>query len=333
MSLSSHPTVLITGGAGYIGSHMVKYLQQRGIASVVIDDLSTGHHDAILTPFFYHADFADPNAIDEIIQAHHIDCVMHFAGLSDVCASMTQSDNYIDSNVTKTQQLLDYLCEKGIMNVVFSSSAAVYGQAKMSLIPETHPLQPINPYGQTKQQAEALLAQYHQTHQLNCIRLRYFNAAGADPSGELGERHTPETHLIPLVLQAAKQQTPIHLFGDNYVTPDGSCIRDYVHVWDVCAAHYLAMQSLLKKSNQCEVYNVGSGCGYSVREIIDAARTVTGCPIEVVVAPPRAGDPARLVADNQKIQRQLGWRPERTSLPLMLEDAWRFYQRHRVTVT
>ena len=316
--------VLVIGGAGFIGSHMAGRLLDEGEQIVVLDNLSTGFRDAVLGGIFTVGDFGSRELLREVFRAYSIDTVMHFASFIQVGESVTAPSKYYVNNVANTLQLLSTMVECGVMNFVFSSSAAVYGSAGAALIGEDHPCAPINPYGRTKRIVEEALEDFSRGHGINFISLRYFNAAGADRRGRIGERHNPETHLIPLVLQAASgRRDAITVFGRDYPTPDGTCVRDYVHVEDLCDAHLLALRAL-RNGHRGGFFNLGNSKGFSVSEVIEVARQVTGKPIKVMDAEPRAGDPPALVADAAAIQRELGWRPARADLGTIVEDAWRW---------
>jgi UDP-glucose 4-epimerase len=316
--------VLVVGGAGYIGSHMVKHLDALGHAVITLDNLSTGFGNAVTVGDIVVGDMADTDLLDALFAHNRFDGVMHFAAFSLVGESAASPAKYYRNNVTNTLNLLDAMRRHGVDRFIFSSTAAVYGEPVATPIAEDHPERPINPYGRSKLMVERVLADYAEAYGLRYVTLRYFNAAGADPDGSLGERHEPETHLVPLVLQAASgRRECISVFGDNYDTPDGTCIRDYIHVTDLCDAHVLALESLTSGGSS-GVYNLGNGAGYSVTEVIDTARRVTGKPVPAVVAPPRIGDPARLVADATRASRVLGWRPQRSALDDIIADAWRW---------
>ncbi len=313
--------VLVVGGAGYIGSHMVKMLNQQGAIVTVLDDLSSGHRDAVLYGDFVHGDMADRALLDGIL-SQGFDAVMHFASFIQVGESVQHPDKYYQNNVVKTLGLLDAMRAHGVERFIFSSTAATFGEPQYCPIDERHQQQPINPYGRTKLMVEQVLADYEKAYGLRSVCLRYFNAAGADAEGKLGERHDPETHLIPLVLQAASGRRPnIGVFGRDYDTPDGTCIRDYIHIEDLCSAHWLALQSLMGGAAS-QAYNLGNGQGFSVQEVIDTAQQVTGRPIAVVNGPRRAGDPARLVADASLIRQKLGWKPRYADLATIISHAW-----------
>ncbi len=321
--------VLVVGGAGYIGSHMLKTLHRHGVHTVTLDNLVTGHRDAVRYGDFIHGDLADRALLREILAGHAFDAVMHFASFIQVGESIAAPAEYYRNNFCNTQNLLDAMRERGVRRFIFSSTAAVYGEPRHTPIEENHPCAPLNPYGRSKWMVEQLLSDYGTAYDLQSISLRYFNAAGADPDGELGERHSPETHLIPLVLEAASgSRDHVAIFGDDYSTPDGTCIRDYVHVADLCEAHWLALQRLLRtRDARDEVFNLGNGNGYSVREVIDTAASVTGRDIAVRVSPRRAGDPARLVANAARARKLLAWEPQHTALHRIVSDAWQWMTR------
>jgi UDP-glucose 4-epimerase len=315
--------VLVVGGAGYIGSHMVKRLGQFGCQVTTLDDLSSGHHDAVLNGDFVQGSIADVNLLDRLL-GRGFDAVMHFASFIQVGESVQQPAKYYQNNVVNTLKLLEAMRAHGIQNFIFSSTAATFGEPQYTPIDERHPQQPINPYGRSKRMIEEVLADYDAAYGLKSVCLRYFNAAGADPEGQLGERHEPETHLIPLVLQVASGRRPhISVFGRDYDTPDGTCIRDYVHIADLCEAHWLALQSLMN-GGPSQAYNLGNGHGFSVQEVIDTAEAVTGRKIAVVNAPRREGDPARLVADATLARKQLGWQPQYADLATIIAHAWKW---------
>lgn len=318
--------VLVVGGAGYIGSHMVKWLARRGYEPVVLDNLATGHADAVRYGRLVHGDLGEPELLDELLGEGGFRAVMHFAAFSQVGESVQLPGRYYRNNVAATLTLLEAMARHAVPAFVFSSSAAVYGEPEYSPIDEDHPVRPLNPYGASKWMVERMLADFEAAAGLRSVSLRYFNAAGADREGELGERHDPETHLIPVVLQAIsgrRQRVTIH--GEDYATGDGTCIRDFVHVADLCDAHLRALEALLHGGGS-RIHNLGSGSGYSVRQVVDTAREVTGCDPEVVVGPRRFGDPERLVADTTRAARELGWRPRR-DLTAIVRDAWDWERR------
>ncbi len=313
--------VLVIGGAGYIGSHMVKLLGQQGCSVTTLDDLSSGHRDAVLCGDFVQGNFGDRAVLDAVL-ARGFDAVMHFASFIQVGESVQHPDKYYRNNVTNTLGLLDAMCAHGVSKFIFSSTAATFGEPQYTPIDERHPQQPINPYRRTKLIVEQALADYDRAYGLKLVCLRYFNAAGADPEGQLGERHEPETHLIPLVLQAASgRRANISVFGRDYDTPDGTCIRDYIHINDLCSAHWLALQSLMN-GGPSQAYNLGNGNGFSVQEVIDTAERITGRKVPVVNGPRRAGDPARLVADATHARQNLGWQPQFADLATIIQHAW-----------
>jgi UDP-glucose 4-epimerase len=316
--------VLVIGGAGFIGSHMVKLLSLQGYCVTTLDDLSSGHRDAVLYGDFIHGSIADRQLLDELFLSKQFDAVMHFASFIQVGESVEHPAKYYQNNFVNTLNLLNSMHACGVSSFIFSSTAATFGEPQYSPIDEWHPQHPINPYGRTKLMVEQALTDYDKAYGIKSICLRYFNAAGADPDGQLGERHDPETHLIPLVLQAASGRRPqISVFGHDYDTPDGTCIRDYIHVADLCEAHLLALQSL-KAGGSSQSYNLGNGNGFSVKEVIDSARHVTGCDINVVDCPRRPGDPARLVADARLAREKLKWLPKYTDLNGIIEHAWKW---------
>ena len=319
--------VLVVGGAGYIGSHMVKNLCGRGVNVTTFDNLSSGHRDAVLGGEFIQGDLADRAALEQVFAAHRFDAVMHFASFIEVGESVRLPAKYYRNNVSNTLNLLECMQAAGVEQFIFSSTAAIFGTPQRVPIDETHPTNPINPYGRSKLMVEQMLADLARAHGLRSVCLRYFNAAGADPDGQLGERHNPETHLIPLVLQAASGRRPfMSVFGTDYDTPDGTCIRDYVHVADLCEAHWLALQSLAQGEGS-QAYNLGNGDGFSVFEVIDTVRKVTGREFTVKHETRRAGDPSRLVADSSAARQKLGWVPKYPSLQTIVEHAWAFEQR------
>lgn len=318
--------VLVVGGAGYIGSHMVNALVLAGNSVLVLDDLSSGHRDALGPAEFQLGNLADKALLDRLFSAQKFDAVMHFASFIEVGQSVRDPGAYYQNNLCNTLGLLDAMVKHGGSRFVFSSTAAIFGEPLKTPIDETHPASPINPYGQSKWMVEQILADYERAYGLKSICLRYFNAAGAHAQAGLGERHNPETHLIPLVLQvAAGRRKEICIFGNDYDTPDGTCIRDYIHVMDLCDAHLLALEQL-QAGGASARYNLGNGLGYSVREVIDTAREVTGKEIAVQLQARRAGDPARLVADATRARRELSWQPQRAELKTIVADAWAWEQ-------
>jgi UDP-glucose 4-epimerase len=319
--------VMVVGGAGYIGSHMVKMLLATGHEVVTFDNLSSGHRDAVLGGEFVMGDLADPAQLDAAFRVHQPQAVMHFASFIQVGESVRRPDMYYRNNVSNTLNLLDKMVEYKVGVFIFSSTAAVFGEPDYVPIDEAHPNRPVNPYGRSKWMIEQVLQDYDRAFGLKSVCLRYFNAAGADPEGQLGERHDPETHLIPLILQAASGRRPeIQVFGRDYDTPDGTCIRDYIHINDLCSAHLLALQHLANQG-ESRCFNLGNGAGFSVQEVIDTVQQVTGRPVRVVDGPRRPGDPARLVADSTLARRELGWQPVYVELRDIVAHAWGWEQK------
>lgn len=328
MNKRPSPRILVIGGAGYIGSHMLKRLSQAGCELTTLDNLSAGRAEAVRWGHLVRGDLADRPLLEALMHRGRFDAVMHFASFIQVGESVAQPARYYRNNLLHTLQLLDVMRAHGVKHLIFSSTAATFGEPRYTPIDESHPQLPINPYGRSKLMVEQVLQDYDRAYGLRSVCLRYFNAAGADPEGELGERHEPETHLIPLVLQAAAGRRPhVSVFGRDYDTPDGTCIRDYVHVSDLCEAHWLALCSLLDGAPS-QAYNLGNGQGFSVQQVIDAARHVTGRPIHVHEQPRRPADPARLVANASLARQRLGWRPRFADLPTLIEHAWRWEQTH-----
>jgi len=321
------PTILVTGGAGYIGSHVIKELLRQGHKPIVFDNLQTGHRKTTKDALFIEGDLSDQKKLKETFQAYQIDTVIHFAADSLVGESVQNPLKYFNNNVKNSLNLVEIMEEFKVKKIVFSSSAAVYGEPKEIPIPENHPCVPTNPYGETKWIFEKILGAFHVAGKIDYISLRYFNAAGADPEGELGEDHSPETHLIPLVIQAALNGTPVPVYGTDYNTPDGTCIRDYIHVTDLANAHILALRKL-EQENISGIYNLGNGNGYSVREVIETVKKVTGRKTAAVDSPRRPGDPARLVASSDKIKKELGWTPKYPDLETIVETAWEWHRKH-----
>lgn len=317
--------ILICGGAGYIGSHMARWLAAQGRSLTVLDNLSTGHREAVKWGEWVQADLMDPVAIDQVFAAGNFDAVMHFCARSLVGESVTRPYDYYANNVCGTLNLLDAMRRHGVSRLVFSSTAAVFGQPVGDLIDEDHPKLPINPYGAGKLMVERILADAAAAHGLRSVALRYFNAAGASPDGSIGESHSPETHLIPNVLRAALGTGPsLKVFGNDYPTRDGTCIRDYVHVDDLARAHELALD-FLETSQGAHAFNLGNGRGFSVLEVIAAAEAVSGRTIDYSLEPRRPGDPSILVASSDKARRVLGWAPAYTSIEPILASAWRWH--------
>ena len=318
--------LLVCGGAGYLGSHACRWLAAQGHAVTVLDDLSTGHAAAVRWGELVHADLRDPAQVDAAFAGRRFDAVLHFAARSLVAESVARPQDYFHNNVDGTRHLLEAMRRHGVSRLVFSSSAAVYGLPRQARITEEHPLAPVNPYGESKRQAEALIAAACAADGLRAVALRYFNAAGATPSGELGEKHEPETHLIPNVLRAAAGEgPPLQVFGDDWPTPDGTCVRDYVHVDDLAQAHALALDWTAARPG-FQAFNLGNGQGHSVREVIAVAGAVTGREVPHVIAARRAGDPPVLVAAADKALLALGWRPAHASLHDIIASAWRWHR-------
>lgn len=320
--------ILVVGGAGYIGSHMLKHLIRNRANVTVLDDLSSGYRDAVLGGAeLAIGSAANSTLLESLFTRQRFDAVMHFASSIQVGESVADPAKYYANNVASTLTLLNAMRKADVRRFIFSSTAAVYGDPAYVPIDEAHPKNPINPYGRSKWMVEQVLEDYDRAYGLKSVCLRYFNAAGADPEGELGERHEPETHLIPLVLQAASgRREAISVFGTDYDTPDGTCIRDYIHVSDLCEAHALALEYLLA-GGASERFNLGNGQGFSVREVIDTARSVAGREIAVRFEPRRPGDPARLVADSRTVREVLGWQPKRAGLDTIIADAWGWEQK------
>jgi UDP-glucose 4-epimerase len=322
-------TVLVCGGAGYIGSHAVNELLKKGEEVIVVDNLQKGHIEAILEGAkFYHGDLRDEALLEEVFQKHDIDAVVHFAADSLVGESVEKPLQYYDNNVHGGLCLLKVMNKYGVKNIVFSSTAAVYGEPENIPILETDNTNPTSPYGETKLAVEKMLKWSEAAHSLKYVVLRYFNVAGADLDGRIGEDHSPETHLIPIILQVALgKREKIMIFGDDYDTPDGTCIRDYIHVTDLADAHVLAIDKL-RKDRKSGTYNLGNGNGFSVKEVIETTRKVTGKEIPAEIASRRTGDPAKLVASSEKAINDLGWNPKYASLEEMIGSAWNWFQQH-----
>ncbi|MCF3942884.1 UDP-glucose 4-epimerase GalE [Oceanobacillus alkalisoli] len=322
-------SVLVLGGAGYIGSHAVYQLIDQGEQVVVIDNLTTGHKNAVHSEAtFYEGDLRDLEFLRSIFAKEEIDAVIHFAAHSLVGESMEKPLQYFDNNVYGTQVLLQAMAEADVKHIVFSSTAATYGEPESVPITETMPTNPTNTYGETKLTMEKMMKWTEQAHGITYVSLRYFNVAGARENAEIGEDHRPETHLVPIILQTAlNQREYITIFGDDYDTPDGTCIRDYVHVEDLIAAHLLAL-SYLSNGGKSDVFNLGSSNGFSVKEMIETARNVTSKEIPAKIGKRRAGDPSTLVASSDKARRILGWNPSRTSITKIFEDAWNWHITH-----
>ena len=316
--------ILVVGGAGYIGSHMVKQLAKAGNDVITLDNLSYGYRDAVKYGEFVEGDLGDNTVLDSIFKAGDIDAVMHFAGFIQVGESVIKPSMYYHNNVVNTFTLLDAMLRHNVKNFIFSSTAAIFGEPEYTPIDEKHKKQPINPYGHSKLMIEQVLEDYDKAYGLRSTCLRYFNAAGADPDGELGERHVPETHLIPLILQAASgRRDDIKVFGDDYATDDGTCVRDYIHINDLCEAHSLALHNMISKDKSAR-YNLGNGKGFSVKQVIDVAKEVSGNDFKVTIEPRRAGDPAVLVADATLAQQELNWQAKFAELKDIVKTAWQW---------
>ena len=321
--------VLVTGGAGYIGSHAVKQLVEAGHRVVTIDNLFRGHRQAVHPQAAFHkVDLADTAALADVLRQHQVDCVMHFAALICVGESVTDPLTYYDNNTAGAISLLRAMHQVGVKRLVFSSTCATYGEPETTPLVETMPQEPINPYGWSKLFVERILKDYAAAdREFAHVALRYFNVAGAAADGSLGEDHDPETHLIPVLLLAALgRREKVTVFGTDYATPDGTCIRDYIHVEDLCAAHITAMEAL--EAGDRRVYNLGIGRGYSVREVVESAKRVTGIEIPIEYGPRRPGDPAILYADSRKIQGELSWSPRYTEIDEIVASAWRWFESH-----
>ncbi|WP_159881948.1 UDP-glucose 4-epimerase GalE [Paenibacillus puerhi] len=318
--------VLVTGGAGYIGSHTVAELLERGEEVVIVDSLQQGHRDAVLGGKLYVGDLRDKAFLGTVFEENEIDAVIHFAANSLVGESMKDPGKYYHNNVYGTLCLLEVMNEHHVKRIVFSSTAATYGEPEQVPILETDRTLPTNAYGETKLAMENMMKWFDIAHGIKYVSLRYFNAAGAHEDGRIGEDHDPETHLIPIILQVALGKRPhISIFGDDYATPDGTCIRDYIHVTDLADAHILAVKKL-REGSESRIYNLGNGKGFSVNEVIEIARQVTGHPIPAVIETRRAGDPASLVASSERARTELGWTPQRDSLERIIASAWAWHQ-------
>lgn len=326
---NSGKTILVTGGAGYIGSHMVAALHAAGWHTVTLDNLSGGYRDAVLHGDFYEGDIADAALLGKIFSEHNIHAVMHFAAKIVVSESVAHPELYYRNNVLGSLHLLSAMRRHQVSRIIFSSTAAVYGMPQHSPIDETHVIAPINPYGHSKAMVETLLADFAGAYGLRYGCLRYFNAAGADPQGRLGERHDPETHLIPILLEVAAGRRPaIEIYGNDYPTHDGSCLRDYVHVTDLCDAH-IRLLSHIDSVQAGAVFNLGTGRGFTVLEVVEAVKKITGRDIPCRFAPRRPGDAPELVADGSRAMQQLGWQPQHSDLETIIRDAWQWECRRK----
>jgi UDP-glucose 4-epimerase len=323
--------ILVTGGAGYIGAHAVKALEDRGFQVIILDNLVYGHRELVeanLKAKLVVGDISDRSFLEQLFSTTKIDAVMHFAAFAYVGESVTDPAKYYQNNVVGTLTLLDAMRKHGVTNFVFSSTCATYGNPQSIPIAEDHPQHPINPYGAGKFAIERVLQDYDPAYGMKSVIFRYFNAAGADPDGLFGEDHNPETHLIPLVLQtAAGKRASVSIFGTDYDTPDGTCIRDYIHVADLAQAHVLGLEYLLEHQIS-QIFNLGNGSGFSVRQVIDTAQEITGKEISIEECPRRVGDPAILIGSSTKARQILGWNPKYADLETIIKHAWNWHQ-HR----
>ena len=319
--------ILVTGGAGYIGAHVVKLLSRAGFETVVYDNLSRGHREMVSAGEFVRGELSDKNQLLEVMRDRKIDSVIHFAASSLVGESEEDPHRYYQNNIMNGINLLGAMLEAGVGKIVFSSSAAVYGDPVEVPIREDHPTRPTNVYGDTKLIIEGILGKYSAAYGMDSVSLRYFNAAGADPDAEIGEDHTPETHLIPIVLDCALgRRKEVTIFGTNYATPDGTCIRDYIHVNDLADAHIRALAHIDRNKGPFS-YNLGNGAGFSVRKVIESTERVTGTKIMVREGAKRKGDPAQLVASSEKIMKDFGWKPAFPELDTIIETAWKWHRK------
>jgi len=318
--------ILVTGGAGYIGSNTTLCLLDAGYDVVVVDNLSRGHRDAVDAARLREVDILDTEKLVRVMKEEPCDAVIHFAAFIAVGESMKDPGMYFRNNTAGSLSLLTAMEQAGTGKIVFSSTAAVYGMPEHVPIPETEPYEPVNAYGESKVMVEKLLGWYDRIHGMRSVCLRYFNASGADPKGRAGEEHEPETHLIPLLFRAVQTGKPVTLFGDDYATPDGTCIRDYIHVTDLAQAHIAAVE-MLCAGGESNRYNVGTGRGYSVKEVLSAVEKVTGEKVPFTMGPRRDGDPPMLVADSTRLQQELGWRPRYSDLETIVETAWAWANR------
>ncbi len=319
-------TTMIIGGAGYIGSHVNKLLASKGVRTVVYDNLSTGHRENVKWGEFVEGDILDGDRLSRVLTDRKVDCVMHFAAFIEVGESMSAPAKYYRNNVSGSISILSAMQKAGVGNFVFSSTCATYGVPQAVPMSEAHPQNPINVYGRTKLMVERVMQDFSAAYGMRCAALRYFNAAGDDPALETGEWHTPETHLIPRVLEAADTASPIGIYGEDYPTPDGTCIRDYIHVCDLAEAHHLAAR-YLAGGGASDCFNLGNGDGFSVRQIIAAAEEVTGRRIAVKTAPRREGDPPVLLGDASKAARVLGWQPRFKDIKAIVGTAWEWHKK------
>jgi UDP-glucose 4-epimerase len=320
-------TILVVGGAGYIGSHVNKMLHNEGFNTIVFDNLSRGNKDAVVRGIVVEGDTSSKSDLDAVFSQYDIDAVMHFAAYTSVGESVYDPSKYYKNNTVNTIKLLDAMVRHDVKTFIFSSTAAIFGTPEMVPVCESHPSAPINPYGVSKLMVEKILADYDVAYDLKSCCLRYFNAAGGDPDGEIRYFDRVETNIIPIVLKSLLSNTPVTIFGTDYDTPDGTCIRDYIHVCDLGAAHINALR-YCREENTSSAYNLGNGNGFSVREVIEAVERVTKKKIEVIEGDRRAGDPARLIADSSKARSELGWEPKYSSLDAMISHAWQAMTAH-----
>ena len=322
--------VLVCGGAGYIGSHTVYELIERGHSVVVVDSLIKGHKAAVHNDAkFYLGDIRDEDFMDKVFKENNIDAVIDFAAFSLVGESVNEPFKYYENNVYGTLKLLEAMERAGVKKIVFSSTAATYGEPENDIIVESDKTNPTNPYGETKLTVEKMLKWADNAYGIKFVALRYFNAAGAHISGKIGEDHSPETHLIPIILQTALgQREKMFIFGDDYDTPDGTCVRDYIHVTDLADAHIKALEKLFK-TNESGIYNLGNGKGFSVKEVIEKAKKVTGKDFKVEIEARRNGDPSTLIASSEKAIKELGWKPKFNTLDKIIETAWNWHKDHK----
>jgi len=317
--------ILVVGGAGYIGSHMVKMLGEQGHKVSTLDNLSSGHKSSVLFGEFFEGDMQNEKLVCRILIDKKIDLVMHFASNIEVSESTVNPKKYYQNNVVNTLSLLNSMLKCNVKNFIFSSTAAIFGNASSDKIKENSTTNPVNPYGKSKLIIENILDDYDAAYSLKSIIFRYFNAAGADPSGKIGELHDPESHLIPLMIRAYLQNRQFFIFGDDYDTFDGTCIRDFVHVSDICSAHLKGIDFLIKE-NKSDKFNLGNGEGYSINEVVSCFEKLVGKQIDAVIKERRAGDPPHLVADSSKAKKILGWTPNHSSLEEIIKDALNFYE-------
>lgn len=319
--------ILVCGGAGYIGSHINKMLNQQGYETVVFDNLVYGHREAVKWGELVVGDIADPQALDELFNKYKFDAVFHFAAYAYVGESVDNPEKYYYNNVANTLNLLHAMKDHGVNKIIFSSTCATYGEPERVPITEDMPQNPINPYGATKLMVERIFKDYNHAYGLQFVVLRYFNAAGADPDGEIGESHDPETHIIPLVLDAASGLRPdVKVFGTDYDTPDGSCVRDYIHVEDLASAHLLALKHL-EAGKSSDFFNLGNERGTSVLEVVESVRRVTGKSFKAIHADRRPGDPAKLVGASEKAKKILGWKPRFEEIDTIVSHAWKWHEK------